>query len=161
MGSRRFSAWRAKHATETSTSRRSASLPARHPRYQLKTQPNPRLGARPAVPVGLIAALRAGLNPGWTLVVGLAVFALVFAVNSAVHSYLVLAYTGRRQCCAERRVLLYGERLRQAARHSALGRGIRGGGIRRLRVGFSAAGPHRGGFVLRAATRPGSPHTVL
>lgn len=45
------------------------------------------------VPLGLIAALRAGMNPAWTLVAGLAVFALVFAVNSAVHSYLVLAYT--------------------------------------------------------------------
>ena len=45
------------------------------------------------VPLGLIAALRAGMSPGWTLIVGLAVFALVFAVNSAVHSYLVLAYT--------------------------------------------------------------------
>ncbi|HYA15999.1 MAG TPA: organoarsenical effux MFS transporter ArsJ, partial [Bryobacteraceae bacterium] len=45
------------------------------------------------VPPGLIAALRAGMNPGWTLAAGLAVFALVFAVNSAVHSYLVLAYT--------------------------------------------------------------------
>ena len=28
-----------------------------------------------------------------TLIVGLAVFAVVFAINSAVHSYLVLAYT--------------------------------------------------------------------
>ena len=45
------------------------------------------------VPPGLIAALRAGLSPGWTLIIGLAVFALVFAINSAVHSYLVLAYT--------------------------------------------------------------------
>jgi predicted MFS family arabinose efflux permease len=45
------------------------------------------------VPVGLIGALRAGLSPGWALVAGLAVFAVVFAVNSAIHSYLVLAYT--------------------------------------------------------------------
>ena len=45
------------------------------------------------VPVGLVGAWRAGLNPGWTLMVGLAIFGVVFAVNSAVHSYLVLAYT--------------------------------------------------------------------
>ncbi len=32
-------------------------------------------------------------HPGPTLTVGLGVFALVFAINSAVHSYLVLAYT--------------------------------------------------------------------
>ena len=45
------------------------------------------------VPVGLVAALRLGIKPGIVLIVGLAVFAVVFAVNSAVHSYLVLAYT--------------------------------------------------------------------
>ncbi len=45
------------------------------------------------VPLGLIGALRLGLDPGVTLMVGLALFAVVFAINSAVHSYLVLAYT--------------------------------------------------------------------
>ena len=45
------------------------------------------------VPLGLIGALRLGVDPGLTLMVGLAVFAVVFAINSAVHSYLVLAYT--------------------------------------------------------------------
>jgi hypothetical protein len=45
------------------------------------------------VPLGLIGALRLGLDPGPALMVGLAIFAVVFAINSAVHSYLVLAYT--------------------------------------------------------------------
>jgi hypothetical protein len=45
------------------------------------------------VPVGLAGALRLGVHPGVALIVGLAVFAVVFAINSAVHSYLVLAYT--------------------------------------------------------------------
>jgi hypothetical protein len=45
------------------------------------------------VPLGLIGALRLGVDPGLALMVGLAVFAVVFAINSAVHSYLVLAYT--------------------------------------------------------------------
>ena len=45
------------------------------------------------VPVGLVVALRLGINPGLTRMVGLGVFAVVFAVNSAIHSYLVLAYT--------------------------------------------------------------------
>lgn len=31
--------------------------------------------------------------PGWTIIVGLGVFGFVFAVNSSVHSYLILAYT--------------------------------------------------------------------
>jgi hypothetical protein len=46
-----------------------------------------------AVPLGLAAGLHSGMPPGWTLVAGLALFALVFAINSAVHSWLVLAYT--------------------------------------------------------------------
>ena len=45
------------------------------------------------IPLGLIAALRAGFNPSVSLMIGLAAFAVVFAINSAVHSYLVLAYT--------------------------------------------------------------------
>lgn len=45
------------------------------------------------IPLALIAALRAGLNPSVALMIGLAAFAVVFAINSAVHSYLVLAYT--------------------------------------------------------------------
>ncbi len=45
------------------------------------------------VPIGIAVALQSGAPPGLTLIVGLAVFAVVFAINSAVHSYLVLAYT--------------------------------------------------------------------
>jgi hypothetical protein len=45
------------------------------------------------IPLGLIGALRLGVEPGLALMIGLAVFAVVFAINSAVHSYLVLAYT--------------------------------------------------------------------
>ncbi|HEV2647253.1 MAG TPA: organoarsenical effux MFS transporter ArsJ [Acidobacteriaceae bacterium] len=45
------------------------------------------------IPLGLIGALRASINPSAALIVGLAAFAVVFAINSAVHSYLVLAYT--------------------------------------------------------------------
>ncbi len=45
------------------------------------------------VPLGLIGALRFGADRGAVLMTGLAIFAVVFAINSAVHSYLVLAYT--------------------------------------------------------------------
>ena len=45
------------------------------------------------VPVGLVLTLRAGADPSLALMWGLAIFAVVFAINSAVHSYLVLAYT--------------------------------------------------------------------
>ncbi len=45
------------------------------------------------VPLGIFVVLRAGAPPGLALVFGLAIFAVVFAINSAVHSYLVLAYS--------------------------------------------------------------------
>lgn len=45
------------------------------------------------VPAGLALALRAGMDRSLALMLGLAVFAVIFAINSAVHSYLVLAYT--------------------------------------------------------------------
>jgi MFS family permease len=38
-------------------------------------------------------AIHAGYQPAWTLIIGLGVFGLCFAVNSAVHSYLILAFS--------------------------------------------------------------------
>jgi Major Facilitator Superfamily len=46
-----------------------------------------------AVAAGISLGLQAGLDPTWVLIVGLAVFGGAFAINSAVHSYLILAYT--------------------------------------------------------------------
>ena len=43
-------------------------------------------------PAGIALALSAGYPPGAVLVVGLILFGAVFAINSAVHSYLILAY---------------------------------------------------------------------
>ncbi|MFO7954368.1 MAG: MFS transporter, partial [Thioalkalivibrio sp.] len=36
--------------------------------------------------------LESGLDPAWVLMVGLGVFGVVFAINSAVHSFLILDY---------------------------------------------------------------------
>jgi predicted MFS family arabinose efflux permease len=44
-------------------------------------------------PVGIAIALMQGWPPGLVLVVGLILFGIVFAINSAVHSYLILAYS--------------------------------------------------------------------
>jgi len=41
---------------------------------------------------GIVGALAAGLHPAATLVVGLVAFAVVFATNSAIHSYLIVSY---------------------------------------------------------------------
>ncbi|PIW26472.1 MAG: MFS transporter [Rhodospirillales bacterium CG15_BIG_FIL_POST_REV_8_21_14_020_66_15] len=41
--------------------------------------------------VAIVTALRAGIDPAVALIGGLGLFGLVFAVNSAVHSYLILA----------------------------------------------------------------------
>lgn len=46
-----------------------------------------------AVPVAIVAALQTDIDSAIAVVGGLAVFGVVFAVNSSVHSYLILAYT--------------------------------------------------------------------
>jgi len=46
-----------------------------------------------AVTMAIAVAVWADFAPGLTVVLGLAVFGFVFAINSAVHSYLVLAYS--------------------------------------------------------------------
>ena len=45
------------------------------------------------LPAGIALALGQGWDPAGTLIVGLILFGIVFAINSAVHSYLILAYS--------------------------------------------------------------------
>ena len=45
------------------------------------------------VPAGIAFALHQGWPPGEVLIVGLILFGVLFAINSAVHSYLILAYS--------------------------------------------------------------------
>jgi predicted MFS family arabinose efflux permease len=47
-----------------------------------------------AVPAGIAFALQQGWDPASVVVIGLIIFGVVFALNSAVHSYLILAYSG-------------------------------------------------------------------
>jgi len=44
-------------------------------------------------PAGIALAMQQGWPVDWVLVVGLVLFGAVFAINSAVHSYLILAYS--------------------------------------------------------------------
>ncbi len=44
------------------------------------------------LPAVLALALARGWNAEWVLIGGLALYAVVFAINSAIHSYLILAY---------------------------------------------------------------------
>ncbi|NKC32369.1 organoarsenical effux MFS transporter ArsJ [Falsiroseomonas selenitidurans] len=54
------------------------------------------------VPLALTAALLAEVpRPDLVVVVGLALFGFVFAVNSSVHSYLVLAYAGSEKAAED------------------------------------------------------------
>jgi MFS family permease len=46
-----------------------------------------------AFPAAIALALTASFDPTWVIVLGLIAFGIVFALNSAVHSYLILAYT--------------------------------------------------------------------
>ncbi len=43
-------------------------------------------------PAGIAVAMSTSIDPGVVIVAGLIVFGVVFAMNSAVHSYLILAY---------------------------------------------------------------------
>lgn len=45
------------------------------------------------VPVAIVAALEGGAPAGPTIITGLLLFGAVFAINSSVHSYLILAYS--------------------------------------------------------------------
>jgi len=49
------------------------------------------------VTLGIAGAFEAGWNPAMTLILGLGLFGVVFAVNSAIHSYLILALTDSDQ----------------------------------------------------------------
>jgi len=44
-------------------------------------------------PAGIAIALTAGFDPALSLIIGLLAFGAIFAINSAVHSYLILAYS--------------------------------------------------------------------
>jgi len=46
-------------------------------------------------PAGIAMGLQQNWPPDWVLIIGLILFGVVFAVNSAVHSYLILAYSDR------------------------------------------------------------------
>ena len=44
-------------------------------------------------PVGIALALQQGLPADAVIIIGLILFGMVFAINSAIHSYLILAYS--------------------------------------------------------------------
>jgi predicted MFS family arabinose efflux permease len=46
-----------------------------------------------AFPAAIALGLQYGLDPALVIVTGLVLFGIVFAINSAVHSYLILAYS--------------------------------------------------------------------
>jgi predicted MFS family arabinose efflux permease len=48
-----------------------------------------------AAPAAIAFALQASIDPTFVVIVGLAAFGVIFALNSAVHSYLILSYAER------------------------------------------------------------------
>ena len=46
------------------------------------------------IPVAIALALQQGMEPNRVIIIGLFVFGAVFAINSAVHSYLIVAWSG-------------------------------------------------------------------
>ncbi len=53
------------------------------------------IGLLSAIPAGIALALSFGTNPGPSLLLGLLVFGTVFAINSAIHSFLIVHYADR------------------------------------------------------------------
>jgi predicted MFS family arabinose efflux permease len=51
------------------------------------------VAALAVVPAAMAVLLGRNMAPSMTIVVGLAIFGAVFAINSAVHSYLIVAYS--------------------------------------------------------------------
>jgi len=45
------------------------------------------------VTAAIALSLQGRFDPTWTIIIGLGLFGVAFAINSAVHSYLILAYT--------------------------------------------------------------------
>ncbi|MDI1286171.1 MAG: organoarsenical effux MFS transporter ArsJ [Reyranella sp.] len=60
-------------------------------------------GALLAAPLAIALVLQAnvGIRPDLIVVVGLAIFGLLFAVNSSLHSYLILAYAGSEKAAED------------------------------------------------------------
>jgi MFS family permease len=54
------------------------------------------------VPIALAALVVAGVEPlEWIVVAGLGLFGIAFAINSSVHSYLILAYAGSEKAAED------------------------------------------------------------
>ncbi len=49
------------------------------------------------VPLGIALGLNLGLNPNWIIMTGLAFYAIIFALNSAVHSYLIVEWSDHQK----------------------------------------------------------------
>ncbi len=45
------------------------------------------------IPVSIAIALTQDINPNWVIIAGLSLFAILFAINSAVHSYLIIEWS--------------------------------------------------------------------
>lgn len=61
-------------------------------RLERRGQPSRLAFVLAAIPAGIAIALEADVDPTLAVTCGLIAFGIVFALNSAVHSYLILAY---------------------------------------------------------------------
>ena len=47
------------------------------------------------IPIGITFALYQNIDPNWTIIIGLSVFGIIFAINSAIHSFLIVAWSDK------------------------------------------------------------------
>ncbi len=74
-----------------------------------------------AFPAGIAIALAADFDPTTVLVVGLIAFGVIFALNSAVHSYLILSYADNEKVAMNVGFYYMANAGGPAGRHRALG----------------------------------------
>jgi MFS family permease len=89
---------------DTSATRAPTAVIRRSPDGLSREVPEARLWAVPlaAIPAALGLLLATGIaRPDLAVVVGLAVFGFAFAVNSSLHSYLILAYAGSEKAAED------------------------------------------------------------
>ena len=94
-------------------------------------------------PAAMALALGRGVDPTIAILGGLIPFGVAFAMNSAVHSYLILAYADERQGRDERRLLLHGQRFRAPRGHHPLRTALPVARAHRVPVGIGSV-PRRG-----------------
>ena len=110
-----------------------------------------------AFPAGIAIALGADADPTVVIVVGLIAFGVIFALNSAVHSYLILAYAQGDKVAMNVGFYYMANAGGRLAGHRAFGRALPVARARGLPVGIGGVRARGRRVVVAAAEDPAEP----